>query len=783
MSTISTKIAANVTLGSASYPSPLTITSTGIVAPTENIAVYSDVAGNQLTNYGAIDGGYAAMGLDLLVGKLANYGHITGGGSDGSLAGGVGVNLARGGSVLNHGSITGGKNDGDSSGAGVMQDGGKLTNYANITGGTTNPYVDNGLGGSGVDFSAGTLMNLGHITGGNGGVGGAGVYVGGGTLTNAEQITGGNGFATDIGAGGMGVDLVAGILNNNNSIIGGVSAAGVRQSGGTLNNNASIAGGHGNVRGSLGGAGVDLVAGRLNNFDDISGGTGVPGGASGAGVLQYGGVLTNSGTITGGVGGSRGDAGTAGGNGVNLHAGALTNTGSIVGGAGGGGLYKGSGVGAPGGAGVYMGGGTLTTSGTISGGQGGGADTYGPAGDAVQFSALASTLRIESGAVFNGAIGGFAASDTIDITNLSPTQVAADFNPTTFVLSTASDGTLNFTGAFTDEYFVFTSDGNKGTDVKLAAGIARTVTATVTLGSETYPSPLTVTASGVVSPTVAGATGVISAVAGASLTNFGAIQGSAGASGNSGGGGGPGVNFSASGTVTNSGSITGAAGGNGKGTGGHGGAGVILNGGTLSNAGTISGGAGGTGTTTGAAGDAVQFGAAASTLIVDPGAVFNGLVAANASVNDVLELSGTQSGGTAITLGTQFTNFSTLEFASGATGTVEATIAALTHHALSIEGFGLGDTLDITNLAAKGTSDSFNTTTDVLTITKGATVINLTFDSAFAGDHFVLTANGAGSDLTLSSGASADPSRVHGFSLSALVERGFGHEASMGLHT
>jgi hypothetical protein len=187
----------------------------------------------------------------------------------------------------------------------------------------------------------------------------------------------------------------------------------------------------------------------------------------------------------------------------------------------------------------------------------------------------------------------------------------------------------------------------------------------------------------------------------------------------------------------------------------------------LSTSGTISGGAGGTGTTTGAAGDAVKFGTVASTLVVDTGAVFNGQVVANASVNDVLELSGTQSGGTAITLGTQFADFSILDFASGATGTVDATKAALSaQQMLTIDGFGFGDTLDITNMAdTKGTTLSFNASTEILTITKGATVIQLGFNSPFTGDHFVLTANGACSDLTLSSGASADPSSVHGFSL------------------
>ena len=107
------------------------------------------------------------------------------------------------------------------------------------------------------------------------------------------------------------------------------------------------------------------------------------------------------------------------------------------------------------------------------------------------------------------------------------------------------------------------------------------------------------------------------------------------------------------------------------------------------------------------------------------------------------------------TNGTQFTGFHTLDFASAAAWTVDATKADLTAHTPTIDGFALGDTLDITNFAEKGATLSFSTANDVLTITKGATTINLQFDSAFAGEHFLLTANGAGTDVTLQS--SADP--------------------------
>jgi hypothetical protein len=151
----------------------------------------------------------------------------------------------------------------------------------------------------------------------------------------------------------------------------------------------------------------------------------------------------------------------------------------------------------------------------------------------------------------------------------------------------------------------------------------------------------------------------------------------------------------------------------------------------------------------------VKFGSTASTLIVDPNAVFNGQVIASSAVKDVLEVAGTQAGGTAVTLGTQFTNFATLDFASGAKWTVDATKADLTSHPLSIDGFALGDKLDITNLASSGLTASFSTSNDQLTISKGSTTIaTLQFNSAFSGKSFVLKADGhGGTYVELQSGA------------------------------
>jgi hypothetical protein len=123
------------------------------------------------------------------------------------------------------------------------------------------------------------------------------------------------------------------------------------------------------------------------------------------------------------------------------------------------------------------------------------------------------------------------------------------------------------------------------------------------------------------------------------------------------------------GTLTAAGQITGGTGGTSElcpdpqfSRGGSGGAGVFINGGTLIASATISGGQAGednaAGVPPGVLGDAVQFSApigvapVAGTLVVDPGAVFNGQVGADSRVNDTLELAGSTAA-TLMGLGTQ----------------------------------------------------------------------------------------------------------------------------------
>jgi O-antigen biosynthesis protein len=191
----------------------------------------------------------------------------------------------------------------------------------------------------------------------------------------------------------------------------------------------------------------------------------------------------------------------------------------------------------------------------------------------------------------------------------------------------------------------------------------------------------------------------------------------------------------------------------------HGGVGVYLsNGGVLENYGTISGGS----ASNGAQGDAVQFGSSAATLKVEPGGIFNGQIAGNASVNDSLELDGTQAGGTGITLGTQFTGFETLDFASGAQWTVAVAAGAATSHILTADGFGVGDVIDITNQSPSQVAGDFGATANALgagsyefpgslnpqfAYAPDGTV---TLDGNFSGKYFILTPDGhGGADLSV----------------------------------
>ncbi|HTZ69528.1 MAG TPA: hypothetical protein VMB71_02660 [Acetobacteraceae bacterium] len=632
--TISTHIKHTVTIGAGYYPDKLTITESGEILPAAHGAngIYVDpgLNGVDITNKGLV---FGAAGAASTTGDAGN--------------GGVGIVAASYIGMTNSGTIGGGAGgdstakpgNGGNGGAGIMLSiGGAIDNSGLIAGGGggSSKYSVGGQGGNGVDLSgAATLTNAGSIVGGAGSVGenffgpggGAGVDAGPGTrISNYGTISGGenNGYvAAGAVAGGIGVELNNAYLYNKATILGG---SGLEQ---------------GYSPYGPGGIGVDLLG--TSNFVNngvVAGGNGTYtpifvngyGGPGGDGVyLGAGATVTNNGTIAGGNGGSSNyDFGGRGGNGVTIgNGGDVINNGLIEGGQGGGSYYLNPFDVHPG-CGVEMKhGGSLTNSGTIIGG----GNDYGISGVGVNdvYGGIVTNAGLISGGKGSaGVVLGSHASLMNDATISGGAGQVFGYN-------------LQYGGV-----------GGNGVDI--AAGAALSNHGTIAGGAAGYAY-------------YSGGPGAIGVAltTGAGANNYGLISGGRG--NGAGSDGGAGVSLLSAASLTNFGMVTGGQGGNGsypyKDALGDGGAGAYLSGGTLVNAGTISGGAGGSNSYgTGASGDAVLFGTLASTLVVDPGASFNGLVVANEAVNDVLALGGA-SAATLTGLGTQFLNFTTLEVDTG----------------------------------------------------------------------------------------------------------------------
>jgi len=317
--------------------------------------------------------------------------------------------------LVNNGSIAGGAGGGGGEGAG------------------------GGQGGIGVSLSgydganSGPLRNFGTITGGAGGAGGEGVYAEG---------TGGGG-----GTGGTGVYLTQNdwFSNNQGVIRGGDGGAAP----------AGAANEPGNTSGS-GGIGVHLgTNGFLSQYGDVYGGNGseaifTTGGNGGVGILlsASNAILFNHGFTEGGTGDGTGGSGGAG---LQMTAGYVVD--------GQGGTFEGGAGNVDGGAGVLLEGGILHAISTITGGTG----QSGGQADSVQFAGHAE-MYVNSGAAFNGDIGGFTVGDNIIFQNITPTQLAGYINGDT--ITTTQDGTLVFSG-LNGLSFSYTADGN-GTDLSVA---------------------------------------------------------------------------------------------------------------------------------------------------------------------------------------------------------------------------------------------------------------------------------------------------------------------------
>jgi hypothetical protein len=164
---------------------------------------------------------------------------------------------------------------------------------------------------------------------------------------------------------------------------------------------------------------------------------------------------------------------------------------------------------------------------------------------------------------------------------------------------------------------------------------------------------------------------------------------------------------------------------------------------TIQNSGTIA-------STQGDAGEAVTLTSAALDLIVDSGAKFIGSVTSDAAYTDIIELTSAASAGSINGIGSQFTGFDTIAIDLDASWTIGGDATGLLN-GIKIDRFTSRDTIDLTGTVA--TSDSFNSSTGVLTLFNSSSIeigtLDFDFTTLFPGTTFALTSDGdGGTDIT-----------------------------------
>jgi hypothetical protein len=448
------------------------------------------------------------------------------------------------------------------------------------------------------------------------------------------------------------------------------------------------------------GPGIALI-----NMGSVIGGAGgeqADDSLGGAGVSLSAGLISNAGTIAGGAGGI-GEVYGSGGDGVSITGGTLTN-GTLVGGEPAYGAVISGGAG--GGTGVAATGSALTNDGEILGGTGAYPDGVGGTGVSLDSSNL-----LNQGIIYGGT-GGFDQAAQGGAGGIGVGMIG---------------GTLSNTGTIGGGDGRAASDGGAG----------------AVLGGGDFDNQ------GVLLGGNAGQVlGVLGADGGAGLqlsagllTNEGIITGGQGTFDHSGGAG---VSITG-GTVINSGTIVGGAGGEGEfDQPGFGGAGLYLNGGTVVNAGTITAGLGSPPADANVNADAVQFGTIAGTLAIDPGAIFNGAVVATAGVADVLQLAGTTAA-TLTGIGTQFADFSTIDFATGATWSVAGGAGAFAT-GQAIEGFAAADAIILDGFVETGSLYVSGTGLE-LDSASGSETLDIT--GAFDTQDFAVSTDGTNTTIEL----------------------------------
>jgi hypothetical protein len=214
-----------------------------------------------------------------------------------------------------------------------------------------------------------------------------------------------------------------------------------------------------------------------------------------------------------------------------------------------------------------------------------------------------------------------------------------------------------------------------------------------------------------------------------------------------------GVCVTESGTIVNYGSIANTGGGGGN-------YGILMvGGGTIANVGPASliegytaiqahssttvTNAGSIVSNRGASGVAIQFAAGTNLLVADPGAVFVGSLSAAGSTT--LELASASSAGVLTGFGSSVTNFTSLVFDTGAQWTVAGDDSNDGLGTLTIGGFTFGDTIDLTGFAAA--SSTFASDTLVLTDGGGAHDTLHIQGSLVAGNFHLSSDGNGGTDI------------------------------------
>ena len=511
-------------------------------------------------------------------------------------------------------------------------------------------------GAPGIYLESGTayLANQGYI----GGLTGIQGYI---TLQNTGQITG----RTVAGISG------AGSIVNRGTILGAQQgASGVVLSSGTLVN-----GRVGLVRGAYQGVRVS-GAGNIANLGTIEGEQGAglvlaDGGVlvNGAGTAQSALIYGHSGGVSLAAGGTIFNYGQVSGfNGIYAGTGVAENTGLVSGGTSlqlaipfGGYTYAS-------GAGAILTGGTLRNGGTVLGGSIP-AFPVPDSGTAGTGAVLGAGLVINTGNISGGAAAGstltggdgvMATTGTLENSGAISGGAAYQGGDGLLLLSGAyaenngtvqgGSGTLGGAGAWLQGGTLVNTgslSGGGGTSWNWSPGLAA--------GAVIYTGLLVNTGN-----ITGGAQQHIGADLGAgTLSNAGTISGATGV-------------LEQSGFIENAGLIQASA------------VGVELWRGVLTNAGTISGPY------------AVYMAAAAQTLVAQPGASFQGRVAAQGGAT--LDLA---SGTATLDMGTSFTGFGTIAFEPGAEWTLAGGLAKLAGGEV-ITGFTHGDTLELEGFTASG---------------------------------------------------------------------------------